>query len=675
MLAVTKGLTAIALSGVLVAAGGPLPRAAAAPLAVPRISAASPDLASWTAHVLPTSNPAAEAYLTGVSDSWAVGIDQGVTSVGVYWDLQAASPVVTALPLGATGWEARPAGVSGDWAAGTLLDKSGVNHAAVWNLATKGDPVLLADADPSPTAQSGVVAMGGTKAVGNTGSGISVWDVTAPASTPQILTGVGTSLVYGAGPNGVATGYTTSASWRMQATLWFYDTPTVPVILKGMYGSTSYDTAAKDSSTTAAVGWALDAVGLHPVAWAQTDGAPAIPLPEDGGTAGVANAIDGAIAVGYETFLGQKQAVAWDLSDPADPIFHLALPAGATWAEARVAGDGVIGGHAAMAAVVPVVWMAPVATPPTAVIDAPASPSSASPLVFDVTFSESVSGLESGDFSASGSGCVIGIPGGSGAAYQVEVTGCADGDVILTLGAGTVADVDGTAGPEADVTAATVTVDRTAPVPAQPLVSIPNGVALPGTAIPVRIPLSASGGAISYLVERSVDDGAWTQLAPAVTGTTFATTAAAGHRVAFRISARDGAGNLSDPAVSATRFYALTQQVAAAVTWAGAWRSVASAAYSGGSARYASTAGATATYRFTGRSIAIVTTRASTRGKVRVLIDGVAAATVDLRGTTLYRAIVWQKSWSASGTHTIRLVVLGTVGRPRVDVDAFVVLK
>jgi hypothetical protein len=39
------------------------------------------------------------------------------------------------------------------------------------------------------------------------------------------------------------------------------------------------------------------------------------------------------------------------------------------------------------------------------------------------------------------------------------------------------------------------------------------------------------------------------------------------------------------------------------------------------------------------------------------------------------RRIVFAKSWSSSGTHTIRIVVLGTPNRPRVDIDAFEVLR
>ena len=92
--------------------------------------------------------------------------------------------------------------------------------------------------------------------------------------------------------------------------------------------------------------------------------------------------------------------------------------------------------------------------------------------------------------------------------------------------------------------------------------------------------------------------------------------------------------------------------------------------------RYAKTAGRSVSYTFTGRSIALVTSKSASRGKVKIYVNGVYQTTVDTyRSATQYRAVVWQKSWSTSGTRTIKLVVSGTSGRPRVDLDAFVVVK
>ncbi len=68
--------------------------------------------------------------------------------------------------------------------------------------------------------------------------------------------------------------------------------------------------------------------------------------------------------------------------------------------------------------------------------------------------------------------------------------------------------------------------------------------------------------------------------------------------------------------------------------------------------------------------------RSQARGKVRIYVNGVYQATVGTYPSSAsYRAVVWQKTWSSSATRTIKLVVSGTSGRPRVDLDAFVVLR
>jgi len=54
----------------------------------------------------------------------------------------------------------------------------------------------------------------------------------------------------------------------------------------------------------------------------------------------------------------------------------------------------------------------------------------------------------------------------------------------------------------------------------------------------------------------------------------------------------------------------------------------------------------------------------------------VLVATVNTWASQLgVRAVVWSRAWARTGTHTIRIVVMATPGRPRVDVDAFEILR
>ena len=87
--------------------------------------------------------------------------------------------------------------------------------------------------------------------------------------------------------------------------------------------------------------------------------------------------------------------------------------------------------------------------------------------------------------------------------------------------------------------------------------------------------------------------------------------------------------------------------------------------------------GAKASFTFTGRAVGFATWMSATRGKVRIYVDGVSQGTVDL-GRTWYAAkpnIAWERSWPTAATHTVTIVAIVTPDRPRVDLDAFVVVR
>jgi hypothetical protein len=59
-------------------------------------------------------------------------------------------------------------------------------------------------------------------------------------------------------------------------------------------------------------------------------------------------------------------------------------------------------------------------------------------------------------------------------------------------------------------------------------------------------------------------------------------------------------------------------------------------------------------------------------GTATVYLDGVAQKTVNLYSSAAHpRQLVWKQGWSFQGKHTIKVVVTGASGRPRVDLDAF----
>ena len=118
---------------------------------------------------------------------------------------------------------------------------------------------------------------------------------------------------------------------------------------------------------------------------------------------------------------------------------------------------------------------------PAVTITPPASPTKSTALGFSLGFDEAVTGLATTDLATGGTaaGCVIGTPSGGGSAWSVNVSGCGDGTVTLTLKAQGVVDAVANVGPDEDETSDPVTVDRTAPASSGSIVaSATNGTAV-----------------------------------------------------------------------------------------------------------------------------------------------------------------------------------------------------
>ena len=111
-----------------------------------------------------------------------------------------------------------------------------------------------------------------------------------------------------------------------------------------------------------------------------------------------------------------------------------------------------------------------------------------------------------------------------------------------------------------------------------------------------------------------------------------------------------------------------------AINYRGSWGNASHGGYVGGNVRWSKTAGATATFTFTGSSVRWVGPMGSTRGRALVLIDGRAVARVDMgRSTFVARAVLFTHTFRASGHHKLTIKVLATPGRPYVAIDEFLI--
>ena len=221
--------------------------------------------------------------------------------------------------------------------------------------------------------------------------------------------------------------------------------------------------------------------------------------------------------------------------------------------------------------------------------------------------------------------------------------------------------------------------DHTAPTTPGPVITRPMTSTTVGSRISASISWGASSdagtGVASYQVYESVDGGAFAPLG-SQTATSITRSQAINHTYRYRVHATDTAGNVSADSTGPSVKPTLTQQ-APPSGYSSGWGTGTNSSYSGGTTRYASRAGAWVSYTTTGaRSLAIVATKAASRGSFKVYVDGVYKGTISTYSTTTrYRQLVYQFTWSTAGTHRIKVVVVGTFHHPRVDVDAFLVLR
>ncbi|MFJ4467741.1 peptidoglycan recognition protein [Streptomyces sp. NPDC089424] len=216
--------------------------------------------------------------------------------------------------------------------------------------------------------------------------------------------------------------------------------------------------------------------------------------------------------------------------------------------------------------------------------------------------------------------------------------------------------------------AVTVVGDTTAPTfTTTPKISLRTGT-VNTTAVPVTLGWKAA------------DDKALSSvklLSP--TTATFGPTTTASSRTAksgtagiWSMRAYDAAGNYRTTSPSYTPM--ILQESSAARS--GTWTTRSSTSYLGGKSYSSASKGASLTWTFTGRSASWVVSRASTSGQAYVYVDGVKVSTVDLKSaTTLYRQAIWTKTWSSSAKHTVKIVVVGTSGRPTITTDGLVHIK
>ncbi|GHF74712.1 peptidoglycan recognition protein family protein [Streptomyces griseosporeus] len=216
--------------------------------------------------------------------------------------------------------------------------------------------------------------------------------------------------------------------------------------------------------------------------------------------------------------------------------------------------------------------------------------------------------------------------------------------------------------------ALTVVADTTAPVfTANPTLSLRTGT-VNTTAVPVTLGWKATD-------DKALKETRLTSPQTAVFGPTWTAnnrTSNSGTASTWSLTAYDVAGNYRTASAAYTPV--ILQETSAVKT--GTWTARSSTSYLGGKSYSSGSKGASLSWTFTGRSASWVVSRASTSGQAYVYVDGVKVSTIDLKySSTLYRQAIWTKTWSSSAKHTVKIVVVGTSGRPTITTDGLVYIN
>ena len=226
----------------------------------------------------------------------------------------------------------------------------------------------------------------------------------------------------------------------------------------------------------------------------------------------------------------------------------------------------------------------------------------------------------------------------------------------------------------------TVAVDNEPPVARAPKAAFVAGTRAGYTTAPVRLGWAAAADQspiVAYELGEAGADGTVSVLASLGGSTRTADRrVATGTRHTYAVRARDRAGNTGAWASGPPVRVVVAQESGTGTSRSSGWTRYTSTHALGGSAIYATRAGAWLRYRFTGAAVALVGARGRTRGAAAIYLDGAYVRTVDaysrLGGS---RWLLFARGLDPTRAHVLEVRLRGTWGRPRFDVDAFLVLR
>ena len=224
--------------------------------------------------------------------------------------------------------------------------------------------------------------------------------------------------------------------------------------------------------------------------------------------------------------------------------------------------------------------------------------------------------------------------------------------------------------------------DTIAPTAAPPVAALLAPQTL-GTTAALHLSWSASSdpsGIAGYELQYKKGTGAWTSVSlPSPTATAVDFGVKPGKKYAFRLRARDSAGNVGTTwAITSGVRVNLVQEGSSNIAYVGKFKLSYLRGASGGKVRQTAIGGRIARLTFKGSSIGFVTTMGPKRGIAQVWLDGTLVDTLDLYSAVLHTRQIFWSAAPGPGAHVLEIRPSGTrnpaATASRVDIDAFLVL-
>ncbi len=182
-------------------------------------------------------------------------------------------------------------------------------------------------------------------------------------------------------------------------------------------------------------------------------------------------------------------------------------------------------------------------------------------------------------------------------------------------------------------------------------------------------------GAATYRLARSANGGGYSTVGSVTSSTTRALTLTPSTSTTQVLRVTPYAiGGLAGPTAygAAFRVWSRSEAPSSTLIYTGRWSRSSAAAYFGGAVRWSRSASARATYRFTGREVAWISSKGPGRGRARVYLDGKYVRTISLAARSTHHRRIVLRLLAPSGPHTI---TIRPTGSGRVDLDGFLVLR